>query len=180
MANKDKFVETKLKTYFKRIDFDKDGAITRNDFEGMANRFVESEKLDAARGADLKNKLVQVWEQYLKGVVSDGTKLTESVFVETVKKQLHSEKLKEALAGPLPLFFSAVDANADGKIQADEFALFFQILGIDPALAPQSFHAIDTNHDGDISLDEFVTAGTEFFTSEDESSPSKFFWGPLL
>lgn len=54
------FVERKLKTYFKRIDFDKDGAITRNDFESMADRFVESEKLDAARGADLKHKLVQV------------------------------------------------------------------------------------------------------------------------
>jgi len=176
----DKFIERKLKTYFKRIDFDKDGAITRNDFEGMADRFVASEKLDAARGADLKSKLVQVWEHYLKGVVSDGTKLTEPVFVETVKKQLHSPKLKEALAGPLPIFFSAVDANADGKIQKDEFALFFQILGIDPALAKDSFHAIDTNHDGDISLDEFVTAGTDFFTSEDEKSPSQYFWGPLV
>lgn len=54
------FIERKLKTYFKRIDFDKDGAITVHDFESMADRFVESEKLDAARGADLKKKLVQV------------------------------------------------------------------------------------------------------------------------
>lgn len=174
------FIERKLKTYFKRIDFDKDGAITVHDFESMADRFVESEKLDAARGADLKKKLVQVWDNYLKGVVSDGTKLTEPVFVDTVKKQLHSQKLKEALAGPLPIFFSAVDANADGLIQADEFALFFQILGIDPKLATASFHAIDTNHDGNISLDEFVTAGTDFFISEDEKSPSQYFWGPLV
>lgn len=97
-----------------------------------------------------------------------------------MKKQLHSAKLKEALAGPLPLFFSAVDANADGKIQTEEYAIFFQILGIDPKLAAASFSAIDTNHDGDISLDEFVTAGTEFFTSEDEKSPSQHFWGPLV
>lgn len=180
MAAKDKFIEAKLKTYFKRIDFDKDGAITRNDFEGMADRFVTREKLDAAKGADLKHKLVQVWEHYLKGVVTDGTKLTEPVFVETVKKQLHSPKLKEALAGPLPLFFSAVDANGDGLIQEDEFKLFFDILGLEPKLAEASFKAIDTNKDGSISLDEFVTAGTDFFTSEDESSPSKYFWGPLV
>jgi len=121
-----------------------------------------------------------VWEHYLKGVVSDGTKLTEPVFVEAMKKQLHSTKLKETLAGPLPLYFYAVDANGDGLIQEDEFALFFKIFGLDPALAPASFKAIDTNHDGSISLDEFVTAGTDFFTSEDESSPSKYFWGPLI
>jgi hypothetical protein len=50
----------KMKTYFQRIDFDKDGAITQKDFEGMADRFVSSEKLDEKRGAELKAKLLQV------------------------------------------------------------------------------------------------------------------------
>jgi Ca2+-binding EF-hand superfamily protein len=175
----DAFIERKLKTYFSRIDFDKDGAITRSDFEGLGTRFVESEKLDAAKGADLKAKLVQVWEQYLKGVVSDGTKLTESVFVEAVKKQRGDPKFKEVLAGPLPLFFSAVDGNGDGLIQKEEFQLFFKLLGIEKDAA-KSFEAIDTNKDGDISKEEFVIAGTDFFTSTDESSPSKLFWGPLV
>lgn len=170
----------KMKTYFTRIDFDKDGSITQKDFEGMAERFVSSEKLDATRGAELRKKLVQVWENYLKGVVTDGTKLTQDVFVQTVKKQLGDQHLKDTLAGPLPLFFSAVDANNDGMIQSDEYSLFFQILGLDPNLAPASFKAIDTNNDGQLSLDEFVTAGTDFFLSQDESSPSKFFWGPLV
>ena len=49
----------KMKTYFQRIDFDKDGAITQKDFEGMAERFVKREKLDEARGKELKNKLLQ-------------------------------------------------------------------------------------------------------------------------
>ena len=49
----------KMKTYFQRIDFDKDGSITQKDFEGMAERFVTREKLDEARGKELKNKLLQ-------------------------------------------------------------------------------------------------------------------------
>jgi len=49
----------KMKTYFQRIDFDKDGAITQKDFEGMAERFVKREKLDDARGKELKTKLLQ-------------------------------------------------------------------------------------------------------------------------
>jgi len=49
----------KMKTYFQRIDFDKDGAITQKDFEGMAERFVKREKLDETRGKELKTKLLQ-------------------------------------------------------------------------------------------------------------------------
>jgi len=49
----------KMKTYFQRIDFDKDGAITQKDFEGMADRFVSREKLSDARGKELKGKLLQ-------------------------------------------------------------------------------------------------------------------------
>lgn len=170
----------KMKTYFHRIDFDRDGSITKKDFEGMADRFIQSEKLSEARGKDLKEKLLQVWEKYLKSVASDGKALTESVFIETMKKQLKDHHLKEAVAGPLPIFFHAVDANADGNIQQDEYALFFQILGLEPSLAKTSFEAIDTNHDGQLSLDEFVTAGTNFFISDDDKCPSKYFWGPLI
>ena len=54
------FWTKKMRTYFQRIDFDKDGAITRKDFEGMAERFVSCEKLDAAKGKDLHDKLIQV------------------------------------------------------------------------------------------------------------------------
>jgi Ca2+-binding EF-hand superfamily protein len=169
----------KMKTYFQRIDFDKDGAITQKDFEGMADRFVSAEKLDGKRGAELKTKLLQVWEKYLKGA-QDGKAINQETFIATLKKQVTDPSLREALAGPLPLFFSAVDANGDGMIQADEFELFFSIIGLDPKMAPATFAAIDTNNDGSLSLDEFVTAGVDFFTSEDQNSPNKLFWGPLV
>jgi len=169
----------KMKTYFQRIDFDKDGAITQKDFEGMAERFVKCEKLDAAKGKDLHTKLLQVWEKYLKDD-NKGKALNQDAFIATLKKQVADPSLRQTLAGPLPLFFSAVDANADGNIQEDEFRLFFEILGLDPNMAAATFQAIDTNHDGQLSLDEFVAAGVDFFTSEDESNPNKLFWGPLV
>jgi Ca2+-binding EF-hand superfamily protein len=168
-----------MKTYFQRIDFDKDGAITQKDFEGMAERFVKCEKLDSVRGEELKKKLLQVWEKYLKGA-EGGNALNQQAFIDTLKKQVSDPSLHQVLAGPLPLFFSAVDANGDGMIQADEFELFFSIIGLDPKMAPETFKAIDTNHDGSLSLDEFVTAGVDFFTSEDQNSPNKLFWGPLV
>jgi len=169
----------KMKTYFTRIDFDKDGAITQKDFEAMAERFIKCEKLDEKKGGELKAKLIKIWDLFLKNVAG-GKSLTQPLFIESMKTQVHDPKLKAALSGPLPIFFSAVDANGDGMIQADEFQLFFSILGLDPKLAVDSFKAIDTNSDGQLSEEEFITAGTEFFTSEDEKCPSKLFWGPLL
>ena len=170
----------KMRTYFTRIDFDKDGSITQKDFEAMAKRFIESEKLDAKRGQELKDKLLQIWDKYLKGV-ADGKALTQPLFIDALKKQLEKDKdIRQTLGGPLPIFFHAVDANGDGMIQSDEFSLFFQILGLDPKMAPDSFKAIDTNNDGQLSLEEFVHAGTDFFTSENEKCPSKLFWGPLV
>ena len=122
---------------------------------------------------------LQVWEKYLKGS-QGGQALNQDQLISTLKKQVQDPALRETLAGPLPLFFSAIDANADGMIQGEEYELFFDIIGLDPKMAGDTFKAIDTNHDGQLSLDEFVTAGVDFFTSEDESSPNKLFWGPLV
>ncbi len=71
-------------------------------------------------------------------------------------------------------------SNADGQIDAGEYAQFFDIMGLDPKLADEAFKAIDTNNDGLLSLDEFKAAGLDFFMSKDEKSPSKVFWGPLV
>ena len=46
-----------MKTYFTRIDFDKDGSITRADFEGMAKRFIEAGKLADAAAKQLTDNL---------------------------------------------------------------------------------------------------------------------------
>lgn len=170
----------KMRTYFSRIDFDKDGAITRKDFEGMADRFIKSGKLKCEHESDLMQTLCAVWDKFLEPF-GGGESLNQDRFIESMSKLVHDPKLKDTLQGPLPLFFHAVDANDDHLISGDEFTQFFDILGLDPKLAVDTFAAIDTNGDGDISLDEFVCAGVEFFTEEqDESKPSKLFWGPML
>ena len=122
---------------------------------------------------------MQGWEKYLKDGTA-GQTLNEDAFIGKMKKQVQDPALRQVVGGPLPLFFSAIDANGDGMIQKDEFELFFEIIGLDPKMAGDTFQAIDTNHDGQLSLDEFVTAGVEFFVSEDETSPHKLFWGPLV
>jgi len=149
-------------------------------FRGDGEEVHREREVGREEGRRTKTQATPDLEKYLKGVAGDKS-LTQPLFIEAMKKQVNKDKnIKETLGGPLPIFFHAVDANGDGMIQEDEFSLFFQILGLDPKMAPDSFKAIDTNKDGQLSLEEFVQAGTEFFTSENEKCPSKHFWGPLV
>lgn len=170
-----------MRTYFKRIDFDGDGAVTRKDFECMGARFVEADKLDAETGKVIQGKLCAVWDDFIgKNVAHGSDGIKETDFITSMEKMVHDPKLKVALAGPLPLFFRAVDANNDGFISEEEYEIFFKIIGLNPGMAKSSFQAIDANNDGLLSSDEFVEAGTSFFLSEQGGCPTKLFWGPLL
>merc|ERR1712018_688686 len=173
------FWTSKMATYFSRIDADKDGAITRNDFECMATRFIAANKLDAASGGVLQGKLCEIWDNFLKNVAGDAA-LDKTAFIAAMAKMVADPASEAALAGPLPLFFQAVDANNDGFIDAGEYGIFFDIIGIDKSLAADSFKAIDENNDGLLSADEFTTAGVQFFKSDDAASPNRLFWGPLI
>jgi len=106
--------------------------------------------------------------------------LTEEILIATLKQRAADPAHVQLQVEPLTVAFKAIDANNDGNIQIEELELFFQIIGIDKNFAGATFKAIDTNNDGAISLEEFIAAGIEFFTSEDESSPTKLFWGPLV
>jgi len=167
----------KMRTYFDRIDFDKDGAITRKDFEGMAARFAD--KLDSAKAQDLTANITNIWDKYLQAV-GGGQPIAKDAFIAAMKSMAKDPGSKATLEGPLPLFFHAVDADSDGNITEEEFARFFSVLGLDVAMAPASFQAIDTNGDGQLSIEEFTGAGSEFFLSEDPSKPTKLFFGPLV
>ena len=101
------------------------------------------------------------------------------------------------------MIFDAVDSNLDNAIAKEEFAAYFASLGItDANLAGQVFRYMDSNNDGVLSKDgrlfhylkffkikflnfflikiEFSQFGNEFFLSKDSSSPSRFFFGPLV
>lgn len=177
----DKFFQQKMKTYFKRIDFDKDGKITRKDFEGMAQRFIKEgdKKFSEEQKKDMETTLTAVWDKFLS-TMGGGDAIDEGAFVNSLMK-LKGDKagLKACIEGPLPLFFHAVDTNNDGQIEGDEYKRFFDVIGLDPKMAESSFKAIDANNDGMLSLEEFRTAGTDFFLDDNQDNPHKLFWGPL-
>jgi hypothetical protein len=91
------------------------------------------------------------------------------------------EGKRASINATLPLVFSAIDANHDDGVSPAEFHNYFVSLGVtDESFTNMVFSAMDADGDGDLSNEEFTKFGQAFFLSNDESSPSRFFFGPLI
>ncbi len=181
MTDLSDFWVRKMMTHFTRLDADGDGVVTEEDFDTIAERFIEVGGLDNQGAEVLRSNLNAIWRNYWNAADTnrDG-QVTGDEFVTSMTHVVSSPELREKVGGPLPLFFKAIDANSDGMISATDYENFFKCIRIDPSLAEESFNAIDSDGDGVLSEDEFVAAGEEFFLSEDMHAPTQNYWGPLV
>ena len=75
--------------------------------------------------------------------------------------------------------FDVIDTDGDGVISYNEWAVYFECIGIDVKYARLCFDALDTNKDGELSRSEFVDETINFHCCTDESHPSRFAYGPI-
>jgi Ca2+-binding EF-hand superfamily protein len=173
------FWQAKMRTYYARIDIDKDGSITRKDFVELAKRFEDGGDLNAEEKTRLEKNILDIWDLNLQPIAHVDV-ISQEKFLSCMLALCTDPEMRDALAGPLPYFFEAIDANHDNYISKPEYARFYKILGISGNAADLSFDAIDTDKDGRLSKEEFVNAGLQFFYNEDQTAATKNFWGPLL
>ena len=117
--------------------------------------------------------------KFYKDATHDG-QLDMAATIEISRTVVNDKHCLSLIKEVYHLWFAAIDANADGIVQEEEFVHFFNILDIDSDTAKVAFHSIDSNHDGLVSLDECITRGIDYAISQDESTCSKLVWGPLV
>ncbi|KAG7209318.1 hypothetical protein KM043_015429 [Ampulex compressa] len=172
------FWRRKMRTLHSHLDVNKDGVISYDDFMLLGERFSELGHLSEEGKQEFKHFLNDMWaEQW--GEISPYNLICIEKYLEEMHHVLNDRSLKKKYHHFLPYLFKAVDKDQSGEISVEEFKLFFQCLGLTHDDAVVSFSHIDTNDDGKISLEEFVTLGRDFFLTEDQTRPSKHFWGPL-
>ena len=125
---------------------------------------------------------LKVWRLWMKSAKSDDNGLlTPSIFAESVKQQRNDPEFKETVLLMCKQFFKILDVNGDGFLQEEEFARAIASTGIqDAGVTRRAFDAIDVNKDDRISLEEFSIALVEYLISDDENSPYREIWGPLV
>ncbi|XP_053635742.2 uncharacterized protein CBP isoform X4 [Cherax quadricarinatus] len=135
---------------------------------------------DSDRGSGSgKRGMTHVWEEEWGASGDPYVFIGQEQFLMQMEHVVNTKDLRKKVASPLVYFFKAVDTDGSGEISIEEFEVFYTCLGLTEEDAAQSFAAIDKNGDGKLSRKEFVKLGREFFLSEDETQPSKLFWGPL-
>ena len=168
------FLVRKLKTRFERMDIDKNGYISIEDYQELVRRFVEYGKLSGEDEQRIRKAMQDVCTNI---GLKEGVKIMREQFLTDFLKLIENGEVN---GDTISEMFDVVDTNGDGVISPREFHDYFKIMGVDESSAQASFDAIDTDHNGIITRDEFAAAGLDFFTGVDETSGGTLFFGPLV
>ena len=152
-------------------DVDKDGLITRKDFELVVQRYKDLGGVTAEQLQRIKSSVMGMCDA--AGLVDNTKQLTREEF-----KKRHSS-MSDHTKLIFQTMFRGLDINGDGVVSIDEWELHYKCMGIDPKHAKASFEAMDTNGDGVVSGEEFLAYHVEYFSTTENKLNSAILYGPL-
>ena len=154
-------------------DVDKDGFITRGDFDLVTERYRKI----AGKTPTKVDQLSESFSRYCDalGLVDESVQLSYEDFEERWKVMLANDMFQSNMKN----MFTCLDANDDGTISLDEWIIHNAAIDISAEHAKESFRAMDTDGDGKISMDEFVDFHVEYFQTAENKLNSAILFGPL-
>ena len=164
------------------MDINKDGHISREDFELMGKKLAEHSGMTEEQAEATTREFLKVADMIN---LKPGVKTPLEDAAKKANESYLSMSLKEKIAlvnGTHNLLFDAVDTNKDGHISMEEFKVYLNLIapGVSEDEISHSFDTIDTNKNGEISREEFLAAAQDFLIGVDETELSKAFLGRLL
>lgn len=171
--SKDTFFMKKFSRDTEARDMDKDGFITRADFDLVVQRHIDM--------GTPEKKVTEL--RKIMGSMSDSLGLTDHNKKLTYEEYGKSwgKKIEEMGKSSIHFaeLFHAVDTNDNGEICYDEWVRHYRAMGIDPKHARASFDAMDVDGDGMVSKHEFIDYHREFFYTTEDKLKSSLLYGPL-
>ena len=154
-----------------RLDINKDGFISREDYELMGKKLAEQSGIIEEQAAATNKEIMMVADAFnlkprVRGPLEEAAKKAN----ETILSMSPAER-KAFVTASHNLLFDAIDTNKDGHISVNEFKVYFNVIapGTSEAEIIHSFNAIDTNKNGEISREEFMAAAEDFIHEVEET-----------
>ena len=172
----------KMRTRYARIDVNKDGYISREDYELMGKKLVEYSGMKGEQAESTCKGFLKIADVLN---LQPGVKLPFQQIAEQANVAMLSmspEDRKALLKLNHDLLFDVIDSNNDGHISVNELKIYFQMKapGLSEKEVVHSFNTIDANKNGEISREEFMAAAEDFLFGVEETELSEVFFGKLL
>ncbi len=147
------FQQRKLNYMFDVYDADKNGLLEKSDFATVGQRFDSLLNLPDDRAG---NWFLDFWNGMSQAMGAPNGQVTRQAWLDFLEQLWNQPAVYEAtiLAGAR-FYMTALDTDGDGMLNPAEYRVFFQGMGLDPALTDEAFAHMDDNHDGRLSIDEY-------------------------
>ena len=166
-----------------KLDANKDGFISREDYELMTTKLQEYRQLDAEQTKQTHEAFM-----YLADIL--GLKPGVKIPLEEAAKNANREyldlttsadKKSTLLEKSQNLIFDVLDLDRSGSISVNEFKVYFHIMApnVSEAEVIKTFNQIDENQNGEITREEFLKAAIDFYHGFEETSVYSAFFGRL-
>jgi Ca2+-binding EF-hand superfamily protein len=174
--------DRKFNALFNWFDQGKDGYLTHDDFQRMAELFAGlTREEDPTNAIAMRDAFERWWGLLINsGNIDADGRLTRDEFIEFMKSTVTSpENFESVVMAIADALMSELDTNKDGVLASQEYVQMYTALGIHPEHSGDAFRRLDRNSDGAISHEEFRAALREFYLSDDENAPGNWLIGPF-
>ncbi|MGK7954146.1 MAG: EF-hand domain-containing protein [Crocosphaera sp.] len=179
------FWVAKMKTYFKVMDTNQNGFLSRSEYEEIAERLVQNQN-DRSKDEEIRAVFRSLFDNFVAGgsEIDAETEIGYEKFLANAAKAVSlMQSSREAGRRKNEVFFDFVDTDGSGKISREEYRKYLAIYsgGEDTDRADRAFDSIDVDGNGFISRTEFIEGHMNYWyepTSDPNYSPLPY--GPLV
>ncbi|GAA1122612.1 EF-hand domain-containing protein [Nocardiopsis composta] len=165
---------------FDTLDSDGDGAVDREDYRRLVDRYTQGYSLDAddRRTQALATSYQMLWLELLRHSPAPADhRLDRAAFIRAMHAVAEDGSRFNATEGLADAVFDLLDSDDSGSISEAEYLRYAEVLGAGADTARGRFKALDTDGDGSIGREEFIQSAREFLFGADTESAGGFVFG---
>ncbi|MEO1295238.1 MAG: EF-hand domain-containing protein [Cyanobacteria bacterium J06636_16] len=176
----------KLMKLFGMYDASNTGVLKVSNFQHIVDRLaaIKGWSRDSSDYHHLTDKLMHRWI-HIRSEVKDRLdhKPTEAITLDEwflyYEQVLSDNAYRDHINEVANLIFDAIDIDASGSLDLQEWRNLFQVYGIPVIYAEEAFAKIDQNRDGHLSKEELLPLIEDFYYSQNPDAPGNFIFGPF-
>ena len=166
-----------------RMDVNKDGFLSREDYDLMAKQLAEYGRLTEKQADSAYSGFMEIADTLN---LTPGVKVPLQEAIQRANTSLLSmppeERKEKVHDGVLGIMFDVIDTGKEGYNSLEEVKAFYKVIApeMSETEVMRAFELLDTAKDGKISREEFTAAAEDFLFGVEVTDVSKLFFGPLL